>query len=156
MYENCVIYGPYTSDDGRLRIYVSGDTINTTISYPKYIMECYINRYLLPNEIVHHIDGDVSNNDISNLIVLDRSEHAKLHANRLIEQEFVCPYCNTSFILVGTKLKNAIANSKRGKRGPFCCRSCAGKYGRSIQLGLISPIDETIITPTYINTIERL
>lgn len=42
-------------------------------------MEQYIGRKLLPNEVVHHIDKDKTNNDISNLLLLTQSEHSKLH-----------------------------------------------------------------------------
>ena len=44
------------------------------------IIERFIGRNLLKTERVHHIDGDKTNNDISNLCLLStESEHAKLH-----------------------------------------------------------------------------
>jgi hypothetical protein len=43
-------------------------------------MEEHIGRYLKPGEVVHHIDGDKTNNDISNLMLLTNSDHMKLHA----------------------------------------------------------------------------
>lgn len=36
---------------------------------------------------VHHIDGNKLNNDISNLIMLTPSEHHKIHANALTEEQ---------------------------------------------------------------------
>ncbi len=56
------------------------------------VMEKHIGRYLRSDEVVHHIDGDKSNNDINNLMLLTNSEHAKLHAilkkakNRVIKR----------------------------------------------------------------------
>ncbi len=44
------------------------------------IMESYINRLLKNNEVVHHIDGDKLNNDISNLKLMTEQEHRSLHA----------------------------------------------------------------------------
>jgi hypothetical protein len=44
------------------------------------VMEEHIGRYLKPGEVVHHIDGDKTNNDISNLMLLTNSDHMKLHA----------------------------------------------------------------------------
>lgn len=44
------------------------------------IMEDKIGRRLYSNECVHHIDHDKKNNAISNLELMTRSEHAKLHA----------------------------------------------------------------------------
>lgn len=46
----------------------------------RIVMENHLHRYLLPNEIVHHIDGNNKNNDISNLeLMMNQSEHAKSH-----------------------------------------------------------------------------
>jgi hypothetical protein len=47
----------------------------------RIVAEQRIGRQLKPGEIVHHIDGNSSNNDPANLQVLaSQSEHARLHA----------------------------------------------------------------------------
>ena len=46
----------------------------------RYIVEQKIGRKLKSDEIVHHIDGNKRNNDPSNLTIMSRAEHAKLHA----------------------------------------------------------------------------
>ena len=43
------------------------------------IMEEHIGRKLGSDEIVHHIDGDKHNNDITNLTIMTRSEHSRWH-----------------------------------------------------------------------------
>lgn len=41
----------------------------------RLVMAETLNRPLLENEIVHHIDGNTTNNDISNLMVSNKEEH---------------------------------------------------------------------------------
>lgn len=43
------------------------------------VMEARIGRRLLPDEHVHHIDGDRTNNNENNLALVTRSGHARLH-----------------------------------------------------------------------------
>ncbi len=44
------------------------------------VMEKKLGRYLLPKEVVHHIDGDKLNNSIKNLVLFaTQSVHIKLH-----------------------------------------------------------------------------
>jgi hypothetical protein len=45
----------------------------------RFLMEQHIGRRLRPKEIVHHIDGDKFNNDITNLQIVTRAEHARIH-----------------------------------------------------------------------------
>ena len=49
-------------------------------SQHRVIMEEILGRKLSSDEHVHHIDGDRSNNDPSNLMVMTASEHAAHHA----------------------------------------------------------------------------
>lgn len=44
-----------------------------------YLGEKIIGRPLTGKEVVHHLDGNRSNNRIENLLVLERSQHKKLH-----------------------------------------------------------------------------
>ena len=46
----------------------------------RIIMEAYLNRKLKRNETIHHKDMNKLNNDISNLEVLSRAEHSRLHS----------------------------------------------------------------------------
>jgi hypothetical protein len=40
-----------------------------------------IGRPLEKNECVHHVDGNKKNNNIKNLMLMTKKEHAKFHAN---------------------------------------------------------------------------
>lgn len=43
------------------------------------IMEERIGRRILPDEVIHHIDGNRSNNSIDNLALMTKSAHSRLH-----------------------------------------------------------------------------
>ena len=45
----------------------------------RFVMENHIGRKLNKNEIVHHIDGNKSNNNINNLQIMSEKEHKILH-----------------------------------------------------------------------------
>ena len=43
----------------------------------RLVAEAILGRYLQPGEVVHHIDGDESNDHPDNLLVITQSEHAR-------------------------------------------------------------------------------
>lgn len=49
----------------------------------RLVVEEKLKRKLHRHEVVHHIDGDNTNNDITNLMVVTQSEHINLHRNDL-------------------------------------------------------------------------
>jgi hypothetical protein len=53
----------------------------------RHVMQQHIGRKLTRNEIVHHKDGDKLNNDISNLEILSRSEHTRMHMLEFSSEE---------------------------------------------------------------------
>lgn len=59
--------------------YINGYNKKGNVKNHRYIMEQYLGRKLKENEVVHHKDENKLNNDISNLEVMTRSEHSKLH-----------------------------------------------------------------------------
>jgi len=75
--------GGITYDRGRKLIYTPNHPKPNKFGTHCYeyvlIIEKKLGRYLEKNEIVHHIDGDVTNNNINNLQVMPQKEHIKLH-----------------------------------------------------------------------------
>lgn len=149
VYENCKIYGPYLGKDKRLRIIVKfSNGTKTTVSYPKYLMEVHLGRYLEKNETVDHIDGNPLNNDINNLQVLDRKVHCANDAIRVKDVTVICQYCGKEFTIEGSKLEDR--NRKdRHQSGYFCSKSCSGKYGSEVQNGRIKPTTVDRVVPEY-------
>lgn len=135
IYEDVIkVRGPYkSSKDNRLRcVLVFSDKTTKVMSYPKYLMEIHLNRYLLENETVDHIDGNPLNNTISNLRVLDRQEHCTNDVVRNKNVKVICTYCGKEFYIEGSKLHNR-NRIDRHQSGYFCSRKCSGKYGAEIQ-----------------------
>lgn len=156
IYGNCKIYGPYTRKDRRQHVVVVyPDGRRKTVSYPKLLMEKHLDRYLNENETVDHIDCNFHNNSINNLRVIERTQHCKEDAIRKKPMVFSCPSCNKDFELSGKKLSDAIQNRKRGSVGPFCSKSCAGKYGKIVQNGG-KKLEVHRITPEYITLKQSL
>ena len=135
IYENLVkIRGPYeSSKDHRLRCtLVFNDKTIKNMSYPKYLMEVHLDRYLTENETVDHIDGNPLNNTISNLRVLDRQEHCTNDVIRNKDVKVTCTYCGKEFYIEGSKLHQR-NRTDRHQSGYFCSKQCSGKYGTEIQ-----------------------
>lgn len=85
------------------------------------VMEQKLNREIMVNEEVHHLDGDKENNHPDNLVVLNKSDHAKETARVRKERNmFPCTECGEKVYRKPyhrSKIKNI-----------FCSRTCLGKW----------------------------
>lgn len=129
--EQTKVYGPYLRPDGRKHVVLAGNCgYKRTVSYPKFIKELELS-ISLGDLTVDHQDRDKTNDENSNLIIRPRSEHTSLDARRVKVGTVVCPICGNEF----TPTKNQINKRAQKTAGPFCSRSCAGKYSKSVQMG---------------------
>ena len=133
VYQDCKIYGPYLSkQDNRLRIItVSNEGVKTTISYPKYLVEINLNRYLTKSETIQHLDGNPLNNDLSNLTILEKAFHSKTDAKKRKDVLVNCQWCKKEFLIKGSHISQR--ERKDRKSNSFCSKRCSGKYGAHVQ-----------------------
>lgn len=118
MYENKKVYGPYTRKDGRQVVILKTPGSNKdhqTISYPKYLVEQHLKRYLTADETVDHIDGDFTNNELSNLRVVNREEHCRSHISKREVLTKICTICGKSFETNNVNRTTCGSKSCRGK-----------------------------------------
>jgi hypothetical protein len=124
-------YGPYKTNSGHWFWvdYEAGTGRSgkrKSVLVHREVMEKHLGRKLGPNEVVHHIDHNPDNNDISNLQVLTPQEHLEHHRAPAEYGSFVCPQCGATFRKVMRQIR---ANqTKNGKSGPFCNKSCASRW----------------------------
>ena len=64
------------------------------------IAEKHFQKKMMADEVVHHIDGDRTNNSPENLLIMKKSQHSRLHAGLLgaLEEwrkKILKPLCNT-------------------------------------------------------------
>jgi hypothetical protein len=65
------LYPRSTKDTKIIQQYAEND-------YRKIASE-YFKKEILPDEVVHHIDGNHSNNDPENLVIMKKTQHSKIH-----------------------------------------------------------------------------
>ncbi len=131
------VYGPYVDkdNDNREHIILYGPegrkSGRRTISWPKAMMEVKLGRRLGLDEVVDHKDDNPANNQYSNFQILTvAGNNAKARAVLGITAEmksFICPVCGKPFEKEARVVRHNQEAQK--KAGPFCGKSCAGKYG---------------------------
>jgi len=78
---------------------------------------------------IHHINGNHRDNNISNLKLVTKEEHRKLHGQILKDLHritFNCGFCNIEVTRKGNHVREGIKNNKSGKL--FCSRKCGTLY----------------------------
>lgn len=100
--------------------------------YPlhRVLIENRLGRLLEPNEVVHHRDENKWNDDDSNLAVMLRSEHSRLHAPEVEKVPLTCPVCRRGFSLKPAAVR---LRAKRKRGEPCCSRRCGAIQGHELK-----------------------
>lgn len=77
------------------------------------------------NELIHHKDGDVLNNEITNLELTTTEEHNHMHHYKGLTGEVTCLLCGKRRMI---PINNYRYHAKHNKMGQFCSTSCSAKY----------------------------
>ena len=130
------IFGPYLSGkSGRpFMIIIDEEGNRRTVSKARWIMEQHLGVKLDPDlHTIDHIDGNKTNDDLSNLQILPRQEHSAKDTRRVKLEKFICPECGEEFERSPRLIRD---KAKKKRRGPFCGKSCSSRWARRMQLGL--------------------
>lgn len=129
-----VRFGPYVQKTGHMFWSVVNRLTRErhSVLIHREVMEHHLGRKLAANEVVHHKDGNPANNAIENLVVKDLAQHSSGHANPPRMATFACAWCGKEQTKRAAQIR---ANqTSRGCYGPFCDKSCSGKWSRSEQI----------------------
>lgn len=112
--------------------------IGKYVLHHRIVMENYLHRMLEDDEVVHHLNGNKRDNNLSNLELLQRKDHISLH-QRERGRKYVllkCPECNKLFEMP----HNQSYLSKRNKYNcNFCSSHCSGVFFKDIRTTGITP-----------------
>ena len=111
----------------RVVLLVRKDGSKTSTSYARYLMSCYLKRYLKKDEHVDHIDNNKLNDTIDNLQILSPADNNKKNRHKRTYMTLVCPVCNNSFTKESRQVNHKIKNGNN----PTCSRRCGGIKSRT-------------------------
>ena len=126
-------YGPYQANGGHLFWFdVLENGQRQSVWVHRELMAKFLGRPLSKDAIIHHKDGDPTNNRIENLELTTVDEHAKHHLSKrqlpLELMVIICPECGTTATIQTRRYRHN--NLIQGKAGPFCGKRCAGAWSQ--------------------------
>lgn len=122
-------------------------TVGAYVLEHRLVMAKIIGRPLTSDEFVHHIDFNKSNNDPSNLLLVDAHTHGEHHRGKRVskrrfvvpfppfegDEEWVklrCPQCGKKFF---RRKSQSFLSCDNTSDLTFCCSSCKSKFNSEHQ-----------------------
>lgn len=143
-----VVRGIYTrSDDNRKSVYernIKTGKFKMKL-FSRYLAEQHLERFLVTDEHVDHIDSNPFNDTIENLQILSAKVNCGADALRINPiLTLKCVWCKASFTRTCKRNSDHI---KRGLAGPFCSPKCSGTYSGKLLKGETEklPVQEKFI-----------
>lgn len=98
------------------------------------VLENKLGRKLKDDETVHHIDGNITNNNPSNLMALKRGQHSTVTGDdRRAKNVIPCYLC-------GEPVYRKPYQQKKNKR-TFCSRKCLGLWTKENKKGVFKNVE---------------
>jgi len=128
LYPGYRLYNPSTRKNGRkvVTMYNPATKHHTSINYAKYLVEIHLSRRLRDDEEVHHKDGNLTNDVLDNLEVMNSLDHTRLHPPLRDPMKMTvrkCEYCRHDFEIQESRVKYKLKTNKTGKI--YCSQDCA-------------------------------
>lgn len=99
-----------------------------SIKEHRHVMEKFLKRKLLKDEIIHHKDGNGLNNSIENLEIVSASDHSRLHKKRKCKiPDFVCKCGNKIYF---AKLMCSTCYARENARKRYGYKKRSGKVSK--------------------------
>lgn len=63
---------------------------NSKVHYARAVMECHLKKILSSDYIIHHINGNSTDDRLENLQIVTRAEHINIHRKQLEKARGIC------------------------------------------------------------------
>jgi hypothetical protein len=140
-----------------MRTYKSITVGGKQVRVHRYLMQQHLGRPLTHEDIVHHKNGNIHDNAIGNLVLMTRSEHARIHSDVIAIRPkngrvLKCSVCGKKRYYSPDPLK------RLGRLGKYRCSTCRQTLGICRVRGCKRPAryrNSKLCSPHYHNQYYR-